>query len=63
METGGRKHRVYFPAWYPYLLLARQVPNQKWLQRFMVELVTGEISGKGHHGMGVGPWMDLLKLC
>ena len=27
------------------------------------ELVTGGISGKGHHGKGVGPWIDLLELC
>ena len=25
------------------------------------QLVTGEISGKGHHGKGVGPWIDLLE--
>ena len=35
VETGERKHRVYFPACHPCLLLTSQVPNQRWFQKCM----------------------------
>ena len=56
---------MFFPAWHPCLLLASHKSQTKdgCGNLWPPELVTGEISGKGHHGKGVGPWIDLLELC